>query len=216
MSDISLNTWHRIIDQIDLPIPADEIVDSWSAASPYQAETLAAMWHTAAISQIDVDAKNPFRLRTSGSFYGQAAFDSWSDAITAFIDNGDYKTYETNGDTAPNKVMSLTQHIIDTDKIPVPPPPPDPADPLEPRLSELIEWFGPIRKYQPDGPVSQAWLSWCRSNGVFPTLVQINGEAGRTIYSFANGLRILWDGKTATPLRLIRNSTDEAERSNSE
>jgi hypothetical protein len=212
MSDISLHTWHRIADQIELPIPADEMVDTWEAASPYQAETLAAMWHTAAIGKIDADAKNPFRLRTSGSFYGQAVFDSWSDAIKTFIENEDWRTYTTHSDTSPHKVAGLTQHILDVDKLPPPVLPPDPSDPLEPRLSELIEWFGPIRKYQPDGPVSQAWLSWCRSNGVFPTLVQINGEAGRTIYSFANGLRILWDGETATPMRLIRNSTDEVER----
>ena len=216
MSKIKLSTWHRIVDKIDLPIPLDEMESTWEAADPFQAETLAAMWHTAAIDKIDHDAKNPFRLRTSGSFYGQAVFNSWADAIHAFIDSGEYTTYCISNSSSPQKIMALTQHIIDTDNLPPPASEPIPDDPLEPRLSELIDWFGPIRKYQPDGPVSQAWLSWCRSNGVFPTLVQINGEAGRTIYSFANGLRILWDGETATPLRLTGQNSDASRQPDSD
>jgi hypothetical protein len=165
------------------------------------------------IRRIDEDRKNPFNLQTSGSFYGSESFETWAHAIENFIDRGGHIPYTAASHAPRSDVRQLTAHIIARDTEPRPEPPADPTDPLEPRHAELTEWFGPIRKYQSHGPVSQAWLAWCREHGIFPQLLQVSGEAGRTIYSFANGLRIMWDGKVARPIRLIRNSTDEAERS---
>ena len=212
MTQISLQTWHRLIDRIELPIPDDEIVEAWEAADPHQAEILAALWSSAMLNRVDADRKNPFNSQSSGSFYGSASFDTWAHAIEDFIDQGGHIPYTSESLGPRNDVRKLVGHIIAEDTKPEPEIPPDPEDPLEPRFAELREWFGPIRKYQPTGPVSQAWLAWCRENGVFPQLIQISGEAGRTIYSFANGLRILWDGKHATPIRLIRNDTDASQR----
>ncbi len=68
-----------------------------------------------------------------------------------------------------------------------------------PTEQALREWFGTVRAYNPDGPVSRVWREWCLANGAYPRLRSVEPQdEGGTLYWFSNDLLIRWDGARAS------------------
>lgn len=80
------------------------------------------------------------------------------------------------------------------------------SKPTEPTEADLDEWFGTVRGYRRGGPVSDCWRGWCVNNKRFPALLSISGTAGRMVYHFDGGLKILWAGGKAQVMTLPKTS----------
>jgi len=189
MSDITFSTWVHFVDLCGLPV-RDELRETYDAASPYQAECLAAMWHAAMQTPPAPTQKNPFGLHNEGSFYGLSTFSSYVAAVQEWLRRGIYHHYTPTG-TAPNLIGSLTMKILEHDALPVPDPPPPPERVTQPTEYDLRNWFCSNKLLKYDERVYAVWVTLCTPDNLFPELVRITEDERGLLHHFENGIKII-------------------------
>lgn len=64
----------------------------------------------------------------------------------------------------------------------------------------LEKLFGEVRTYNENGPVSIEWRKWCNRNNLWPELIDVRTipihDGPAVLYSFENGLRIIFNPRT--------------------
>jgi hypothetical protein len=191
---IDLRTWHSYVTELNLPIH-DELVETWEAAHPYQAECMAAMWAAAIKEAVDEDRHNPLQLASLGSFRGLARYPTWTDAVREWIEREAYQDFtepegiQPNWSYTPRQKLTAQVKMRDIRGVPQREP-----ERCEPTPDELDQWWGrvfPDTKFNPLDPACELWLANAAQTNQFPRLdlmsIRYNGDI---VYHFSNGLRI--------------------------
>lgn len=191
MSDIQFSTWAHFIGLCELPV-AVELRETYDAASPYQAECLAAMWHYAAIgagSDAIQANKNPLGVQTDGSFFGLAKFETYAECIKYWLGKYTYNLYAPDDD--PKRVGHFTKAILEYDATPPPPAEPLPERLTQPMETDLRRWFCSNNRLEYDERVYVAWRYIATNHNLFPELLRISEDERGSIYHFESGLKII-------------------------
>lgn len=191
MSDIQFSTWTHFVDICDLPIKV-ELRETYEAASPYQAECLAAMWHMAAVrlSSDEILAnKNPLGVQTEGSFYGLASYATYEACIREWLSQYSYNLYAPSDKR--NEVGNFTKAILEFDALPVEAPEPFPARVTQPMETDLRRWFCSNTRLEYDERVFCHWREIASAHSLFPELLRISEDERGSIYHFESGLKIM-------------------------
>lgn len=191
MSDIQFSTWVHFVDLCALPIRA-ELRETYDAASPYQAECIAAMWHHSAMMRPNTPdtGHNPFGIANEGSFYGLSTFPDYVTAVQVWKERGSWRYYEYR-EGLDTQVGQLTKAVLEHDAIPAPEPEPLPERVTQPTQYDLRNWFCSNKTLRYDERVFAQWKAMCRENNLFPELIRVTEDERGQLHHFESGLKII-------------------------
>lgn len=193
MTQIGLRTWARTLDNLNIDVDG-EYEATYYVAREQSAELLAVLMYLNRHGLVTTSAqRNPFNLRSTGSFSGVIYFPTYASAFEEALRQYIIPNFEA----APQQYLDDLQAIIDSDTYlaDAPPEHPAPANTWEPRYPELRAWYGTLERYDDSHPVAALWFAIGSMTGVWPSLSMINDDdPERQLWSFSNGLRVVWDG----------------------